>query len=59
MEALIQEIHLLRKINHKCIIKLIEVYESPNNVHLILEKLNGGELFERIQKQGSYCEKDA
>ncbi|CDW84831.1 protein kinase domain containing protein [Stylonychia lemnae] len=35
------------------------VYESENNIHLILEYLNGGELFERIKKNGSYNEKDA
>jgi len=38
---------------------LHEVYESENNIHLILEYLNGGELFERIKKNGSYNEKDA
>lgn len=50
---------LLRKLDHENIIHLHEVYESENNIHLILECLEGGELFERIKKNGSYNEKDA
>lgn len=50
---------LLRKLDHENIIHLHEVYESENNIHLILECLNGGELFERIKKKGSYNEQDA
>jgi serine/threonine protein kinase len=50
---------LLRKLDHENIIHLHEVFESENNIHLILEYLNGGELFERIKKNGSYNEKDA
>ena len=50
---------LLRKLDHPNIIKLVEVYESLNNIHLVLEHLNGGELFERIRQKGQYCEMDA
>ena len=35
------------------------MYESENNIHLVLEYLEGGELFERIKKKGQYNEKDA
>ena len=51
--------NLLRKLDHQNIIKLHEVYESINNVHLVLECLNGGELFERIRQKGQYNENDA
>ena len=51
--------NLLRKLDHQNIITLREVYESQNNVHIILEYLHGGELFDRIKNNGSYCEKDA
>jgi serine/threonine protein kinase len=50
---------LLRKLDHPNIIKLVEVYESLNNIHLVLEHLNGGELFERIRQKGQYSEMDA
>ena len=49
----------MRKLEHSNIIKLHEVFESPNNIHIILEYLNGGELFERIKKNGMYNERDA
>lgn len=50
---------MLRKLDHENIIKLYEVYESKNNIHLVLEHLSGGELFERIRQQGQYSENDA
>lgn len=50
---------MLRKLEHNNIIQLHEVFESEKNIHLILEYLNGGELFERIKQAGSYSEKDA
>jgi len=45
----LEEVSILRKLEHENIIKLWEVYESMNNVHLVLEHLNGGELFDRIR----------
>jgi len=29
-----------------------EVFESENNVHMILERVEGGELFEKIRSSG-------
>ncbi len=49
----------MRRLDHDNIIKLLEVYESMNNVHLVLEHLNGGELFDRIRQKGQYSESDA
>lgn len=30
-------------------IQMLEVYETDSQVHLVLEKLEGGELFEKIK----------
>ena len=49
----------MRKLHHEGIITLEEVHESDNHIHLVLEVLHGGELFERIIKKGYYSEKDA
>lgn len=57
--SLINEINLMRKLNHDNIIRLHEVYESDNHIYLVLELLNGGELFERIVQKGQYTEKDS
>lgn len=43
------EIDLLRDMSHPHIVTQHEVYEGPNSIHLILEYLEGGELFERIK----------
>jgi serine/threonine protein kinase len=34
--------------DHEHIIKMYEVYESERNIHLVLELLTGGELFDKI-----------
>mmetsp|Transcript_3907 Transcript_3907/g.2891 ORF Transcript_3907/g.2891 Transcript_3907/m.2891 type:complete len:235 (-) Transcript_3907:477-1181(-) len=57
--SLLQEVQLLRKLSHENIILLHEVFESQNNIHLVLEYLHGGELFERIKKNGTYNETEA
>lgn len=40
------EISLLRKIRHPNVLQLYEIFESEANIHLILEHLNGKELFD-------------
>lgn len=44
--SLHDEINLLRKIRHTNVLQLYEIFESENNIHLILEHLNGKELFD-------------
>ncbi len=53
------EIEILRYLNHPSIITLYEVFEAADYVHLVLEYLKGGELFDKIQEKGSYSEGDA
>jgi len=57
--SLINEITIMRKFQNENIIALEEVYESEHHIHLVLEVLHGGELFERIIKKGYYSERDA
>ena len=57
------EIDLLRATDHPNIIKLYETFEDKKNLYLIMEECNGGELFERLEKNAKnnkmYTEKDA
>lgn len=53
------EINIMRRLNHKNIIKMYEVYEGEYHIYIVLELLKGGELFDRIVKKGSYSERDA
>ncbi|XP_071449784.1 calcium/calmodulin-dependent protein kinase type IV-like isoform X2 [Hetaerina americana] len=40
-------------------IKLKEVFETENELMIVMEMASGGELFERIVEQGSFSEEDA
>lgn len=42
------EIAVLKLVNHPNIIHMEGLYESRQNIYIVMEKLNGGELFERI-----------
>ena len=59
-ETLAREIGFLKKLNHENIVQLYDVYENRNQIHLIMEYLPGGELFDRIaDHEDGYSEKDA
>ena len=49
----------MRSMNHKNVIKLHEVYETKNNIVLVLPYLVGGELLARINQKGLCRESDA
>lgn len=53
------EVSLLRKIRHPNVLQLYEIFESDSNVHLVIEYLQGKELFDQIKERGQYSEKDA
>jgi len=46
---LVKEIGIMRKLNHKGVINLHEVYENENYVFLVLDLLKGGELFDQLK----------
>lgn len=45
--------------NHPNVIKLRATYEDSENVHLVMELCEGGELFDRIVARGHYSERAA
>jgi calcium/calmodulin-dependent protein kinase I len=60
-EALRTEVQILMRVEHPNIVKLFEIYESPRKVYLVMELLQGGELFDRIVNvyPNGYSERDA
>ncbi|WFD29245.1 calcium/calmodulin-dependent protein kinase [Malassezia sp. CBS 17886] len=46
-------------VNHKGIVSLVDYFETMNNLYLVTDLCQGGELFDRICERGSYYEKDA
>ena len=63
LEKFQREIDILMKADHPNIIKLYEYFESKNNLYLVMEECNGGELFdkiiEHIDNDEMYTEKEA
>jgi calcium/calmodulin-dependent protein kinase I len=59
VELLRAEVQILRSIQHPNIVRLYDVYESPNRLYLVMELLTGGELFDRIVGLGKFSEDDA
>ena len=59
LSLLHDEVDIMHRIHHPNCVALFEVYDSDKCLHLVLECCTGGELFDRIVKQGSFTEKQA
>ncbi|GAA6106663.1 serine/threonine-protein kinase H1-like [Tachysurus ichikawai] len=53
------ELGILQRVHHANIIRLVEVFETPHRVYLVLELATGGELLDRVVSRGSFTEHDA
>ncbi len=49
-ESLINELAVMRNLNHSNVLRLESVFESDNSIYVVLEVLSGGQLFHKIQK---------
>lgn len=58
-EHIIKEITILKKLSHRNIIHLYDVFETRDKLYLQMELVSGGELFDRIVNKGTYTEADA
>jgi len=56
---LIREIDIMKQVDHKNVLSLHEIFETENEISMVIELVTGGELFFRIVEQGSYSEGDA
>lgn len=50
-ESIMNEIKILKEIDHPNIIKIIEYYESKRSLYIVTEFLDGGELFDKIEEK--------
>jgi len=53
------EVNIMRQVHHGNIVKLHDVFDGNSKMCLVLDLLEGGELFDRIIEQGRFSEKDA
>jgi len=59
LQLLTREINIMQKLRHRSIIQLIDIFETPSELFLVLELVSGGELFDQIVERGNYSEHDA
>ena len=45
------EIKILQMLDHPQIIQIVEVFRCQNKMYIVMEKCNGGELFDRLVEQ--------
>ncbi|CAF3801968.1 unnamed protein product [Rotaria sordida] len=50
------ECSILRGLDHPCIIRVYDVYDTSDAVYIVLELVEGGELFDRIVANGQFDE---
>ncbi|XP_072112457.1 serine/threonine-protein kinase H1-like [Mobula birostris] len=53
------ELNVLRRVSHRNIVQLIEVFETQDRIYMVMELATGGELFDRVIAKGSFTERDA
>merc|ERR1719420_2408203 len=59
LTALESEVNIMKILNQNNIVHLHELYDTPNHLHMIIDLLSGGELFDRIVDDGCFTEKKA
>lgn len=53
------EIEALRSLQHPNIIRLYDVYISPHSIYIVMELMEGGELFDYVVQKGTLTEEEA
>lgn len=59
LHSLQKEVNIYLMLSHPNIVKLHNVYESNETVHLSMELCSGGELYTRLKQKGNFSEKSA
>ncbi|CAM9405389.1 unnamed protein product [Ectocarpus sp. 6 AP-2014] len=58
-KALKDEMAIMLELDHPNIIKLLDFFEKKDHFYMVVEKVRGGELFDRIVEKVVYNEKEA
>jgi len=59
MDSLETEIRIMSMIQHDHVVRLVDLFDTPTHIYMVLELLTGGELFDRIVEIQNYAERDA
>lgn len=58
-EVCASELAVLQRASHSNVIQMIEVFQFPQRVYMVLELATGGELLDRVISRGHFTERDA
>lgn len=58
-QQVMNEVKVLKALKHPCIIKIEDVVDSPDVLYIVLELVDGGELFDKVVSIGQYDEPTA
>lgn len=53
------EVRVLSSLRHPHIVEMREVWETPSELYIVMERAHGGELFDRIVERGNFTEIEA
>ena len=59
MEQFYTEIEALRNLHHPSIIQLFNVYITEEKIFIVMEQMEGGELFDYVVQKGTLTEQEA
>ncbi|CAG9319541.1 unnamed protein product [Blepharisma stoltei] len=54
----LQEIQVLKTLDHPNILKVFQIFEDKNHFYIVMEFCPGGELFSKISEKGHFSEKE-
>jgi calcium/calmodulin-dependent protein kinase I len=58
-EYILREVSIMKSIKHDNVVNTFDVFDSKENLYIVLEFMKGGELFDIIAESGHFSEKDA
>lgn len=58
-ESMEVEIQVLKQLDHPNIIKLYDIFEEEKYLCLVIELMEGGELFDQLESLTQFSEKDS
>lgn len=55
--AAMEEVRIIKSMHHPCIIRVEDLFESSDALYIVLELVEGGELFDRVVGVGKFSER--
>lgn len=59
MEYIIREMDIMKSVSHPNVVNTLDMFDSASHLHIVLEYMAGGELFDIIADAGSFTERKA